>query len=881
MKPSYFLVVFCLFTISSAYAGETSRGSSSSEGTDSRPMTSQNAFAELKNKKMCPPLLTDWVKDDFTDKKANVLGVNLPYFDFPSEAKSCLSSVKSYGDSLKKSGKKTSLSDSESLSNYLADRYPKISPNAKAVLNLCNDLPDGKDQVVKARYYMGMTKLEAMNSTVLDEVAYIDSLIPQNPGVKSVECNTIFPFPQVGKKCEDYKKMLDGKACKVSQESRLDALVEKTKRAMAQLEELEPLFRNCKFKGEEGCENIGMAIQIIKSELPWIDGKKFEAKTNRTKVNASLMNEQLKSDYIKKGIIEQLNENRKDFLSSYQKNLAQSKCLTMVGDDGGAPCSFEDTRSYLSQIPDVVEAPSNTQVSREFGNHVEAEKCMLERGKDRADTKKIVDESAFNAATMALTGGISFAANGLKVVRGLSTATKFKNASLANSALAGVNLSVSARQAIESCKTSTENLLKFSGKPEVIKESLCPESTSKFEINSEAHSSCMLDALLTAPGVWGMVKSLKMASQFSKFSNEDLLKLYKDPQQRKNVEKILAKNGQLDDIERAEGAEALLGRNLTKAEKQCVVDSHYVAPFKSMRMDASVATLSDYSAADLLAKRSVLSACGIGTTEIALLMRSGITGNTPEAALEFIRKSSVKVLGKDLTPTQVDAVWDASGKGFEAQMSLLRKAGFSEEDATRIAKNELNKVNAMEVKAVTLGEQPKAAAAIVAPKPAAPVKTATATLADAFQVNDPERIKAAYKASRAEALQAVQQGKVNSTESVIGLTTKGLSVEESTAILKGTVVTDDGFKTTLAAINGSLKSNAASNTMDKNYNAYQLQKLKVSVMEEHYGAKYKSYGSFDVEKFWGAEEAAAEVYSKASQELKRLEALRNSRWPSP
>ncbi len=882
MNVFVMVLSFIIFGLINSYAGETSRGGTPSGGTDARPMTSKNAFAE-QFKNSCPPALSEWVDDDFSDKKASLFGfVPLP-INFPSEAKACNSIVQNYEDQIKKSGKKANLSNSEAMSSYLAERYKQISPNVNSLLSRCNNLSDGKDKVVKARYYMAASKVEAVNSTVLDEMAYIDSLVPQDQALKKMDCNAIFPFPQIGRKCEDYKRMLNG-SCKQSQEDRLNAMVQKTKSVMETVDQLEGAYRTCKASrtaDQIGCENLGVAIKLIKNDTPWIDGIKFQNSTNQLK-KSNFWKESLKDDIIKKGITAQLSENRRSYAKEYDKNIEVVKCLTNNPTNGKAACSFEDAREYISQLPDLVEPPQTpTQSNREFSGHIDAEKCLIERGMDRAGTKKIIDDSIRDIVITGATVGLAAAPNfGLKFIKGMSTVSKLRTASFVNSAVATANLSVGVRQAITSCSKMSESLLKFNGKQEVLTENICPESSSKLELAHEANTSCLTDALLTSATVWPFVKGLKVASQFSKFSSEDLLKFYKDPGQRARVEKILAKNGKLNDVERLEASETLLGRELNATEKDCVITAHNVAAGKSMRMDLSAATsISELSAADLLAKKTVLSACGISVPEVALLMRAGITGSTPEAALEFIRKSSVKVLGKDLTPSQVDAVWESSNRSFEDKIKILKKAGFSEDDATRIAKNDLNKLNAMEVKAVSLGEQPKETVTVLSAKPPPAIKNSIVVLADAFERGDAEKIQAAYKLSRAEALQAVQQGKVTTTDGVLHLTTKGLNVEESVSLLKGKLTTEADFKDTLTAINGNIKSNSTTNLMEKNYNAFKLQELKVKVMEEYYGSKYKSYGSFDKDKFWDAEEEAAQVYSKASEELQRLSKLRNSRWP--
>ncbi len=619
----YFLFFFTIYFFSlKVFSNDTSTGGQSNVTPVNRNNISRSKSIEFKADS-CPPALTEWIQDDFTDK-TSIFGL----LDFPSDAQSCMSAVKSYEDAIKKSGRKTTLDESLKLGTYLADRYKQISPNAKEVLNKCSILSDCKDNIDKSIFYISTSILVYFIYNLLVEFAYIDSINPKNQSLNSMECSSIFPFPQVGRKCDEYKKMLNG-SCKQSQTDRLNTLVKKTKEISDKIDELKIALRNCTVKNSAtSCQNISLAIQILTNEAPWIEGKKFQEKFINVKANPFLK-EAIKDEQIKQGILEQLNENRKSYLQQYKNNLQQVKCLTYSTGDGKAPCDFEETRNYISKLPDLVDPTKPSNESREFDHHIQAEKCLIERGINRADTKRVVEDAATDVAITIATAGIGTIANGgLKFVKGMSTVSKIKNASFASSALAGMNLSSSAKQAFQSCTKTSEGLLKFSGKPETLKENLCPESSSQFEIAKESYTGCITDALLTAVDVWPFVKGLKMASQLSKFSNDDLLKQYKDPKQREEIEKILAKNGSLTDPERTDAAEKLLGRKLSSSEKSCILNSHYSANDKFMRTSSTESMdLPMLSTADLLSKKSILSACGIQPTEIALLMRAGITGN--------------------------------------------------------------------------------------------------------------------------------------------------------------------------------------------------------------------------------------------------------------
>lgn len=856
----------------------TAIGGELATGKSTPGQTSTNNSADVVMANACPTALNNWVKDDYTNK-TNWFGV-----PFPSEAKTCTSSIQSYKDYIKRSGQKTSLSEAEDFSSYLADRYKQVAPSAKASLSRCNALPNGQDKVAKTRYYMAMEKFESYNTSIVDELAYIDSFDSKNSGLSRIECNPQFPFPKLAQRCDEYKKKINGTACKVTPEQRMDQLVSSTYSALDQVDKLEKAYNKCVREiPVDKCAAIKIVSSRISAENPWIESSQFSQIRGSMRYKAGWQRN-YNREALKRRITGYFSESREILVKQHNSNLKHVRCMSYTTTESGSDCKFEDTRELLDSIPDIPDlTDKRIQKNREFDTYIQAEKCLLDRGMDRENTRRIVTDSGNTAVITVLTAGLSaVGAGGLKVMQGMSTVNRLRSAAGALTLTAGVNLGVGVKQAVESCSKESEATLKFSGTPEAMSENICPDFSSKLQLAKDAESSCMVDALLASADVWPFVKGLNMVGK--QFTRQALLDLYKDPKQREAVEAILKRNGQLTDPERVDAAETLLGKKLSQSEKNCVLNAHSIGAGKYMKTAESEALgVPLLSTSDLLEKKNTLTGCGFQVTDVALLMRAGITGSTPDGAKTFIRQASVKLFGRDLNSSQVDAIWDASGKTREDQVRRLTAAGFSEADATRIANRELDKLSQADVRSVVLKEQPLVVSAkpIVPP---APKPTANASLTDAFERQDADKIKAAYAASRDEAVQITTKNRaevVASPNKILDLSTQGLKVDESADLMKAALAGDDGFKKAMGLIDERVTMAGKNYSFQNEYNQFRLQELKVKLMDDFYTTKFKDkWHNLDVDRFYDADEAGFEAYKKATEKLNKMKEKGSKRWPS-
>ncbi len=590
-------------------------------GSSSTAKTANAEEGVVIDVKACPKMLVDWVKDDFTDKST------LKVFKFPSEVKSCTSAAKAYAEYAQKSGQKTELSEAESLSKYLANRYPQISASAGNSMNSCNALPNGQDKLVKTRYYLALEKFENYNTSIVNELAYIDSMIPSGSALAKLKCNPQFPFPNVAKRCSDYKQKM-GATCKYTPEQRMDAMVSKSYYALNTIKKLEDAYKKCMMsQNAMTCADIQTVVQRISAENPWLNSRQFLQVRAIAKSNTNWEKNFDKND-MKKRISGYFNDTRDSLVKQYETNLKHVRCLTYTTSGfGSSNCKLENTRLLLGSIPDLPDlSDRRLKVNREFDAAIQGEKCLLERGADREKIESLIDQSAISAGVTIATAGLGvIAAGGLKITQGMSSVNRMRSAAGALTVTAGINLSVGVKDAIASCQKESEALFKFSSSSEAISENLCPDPYSKISQAYDAESSCVTDALLASANVWPFVKGLKMVGNSSKYG---LAASFKDPKQREAVEAILAKNGQLSELERPKAAETMLGRGLSALEKNCVMSAHNTAPSKFMR----TADTTDFpesqllSQSELLAKKAVLSKCGFDIAEVTILMRSGITG---------------------------------------------------------------------------------------------------------------------------------------------------------------------------------------------------------------------------------------------------------------
>lgn len=100
-------------------------------------------------------------------------------------------------------------------------------------------------------------------------------MIPNGSALSKLECNPQFPFPNLAKRCNDYKQKM-GAACKYTPEQRLDAMVSKSYYALNTIKKLEGAYKKCIMsQAATTCADIQTVIQRIGAENPWLNSHYF------------------------------------------------------------------------------------------------------------------------------------------------------------------------------------------------------------------------------------------------------------------------------------------------------------------------------------------------------------------------------------------------------------------------------------------------------------------------------------------------------------------------------------------------------------------------------------------------------------------------------
>jgi hypothetical protein len=873
-------------------AGELSNGSAISEF--STGMDSQEDSGNRLDPNSCPKSLVDWVKDDFTDKST------IKIFQFPSEAKTCTTSVRSYQDYAQKSGQKTTLSETENLSRYLAERYKQVSPGMKSVLSKCNNLPNGQDKLVKTRYYMAMEKFEGYNNSLVDELAYIDSVLPGSNGLGDIECNEQFPFPTTGKRCKQYS-VLKGKGCKYTPEQKMQQLISKTYSALNRIDKLEKAKKECDRNSlkPEACQMIQAEITRIENEHPWLQNANYFQDVRQIMKNKSDWYKNFNADVMKKKLSGYFSDNREALKKQYGRSLKHIRCMSYTTMNPDSSCKFEDARKLLAAIPEVPDLSDKKNLqNREFDSYVDAEKCLVDRGLDRAQTKAIIDDSLTDIGIVAATAGLGVVANGgLKMIKGMNGVNRVRGAAMATTAAAAANMYPGLRAAYSSCVGESTELAKFASQPEVMSENICPEPSSKLEVLKDAESSCLTDAILSSADVWPFVKALGLVGRTNK---NLLLANLKDPAQRAELEKILSKNGQLSKTERTDAAEKLLSKHLDEPQKNCILQAHAIGGGKKMRTAGTAEWPDDelLSQSELNQKKDKLRSCGFLSTDISLLMRSGITGespiNLPPGADDYFRKRMQAAFDIDPSIEQVEVLVRANkywAHKPEKAIEILKASGFSDEVINKIVKDKALE-GSIKAKADTIELIPrpeKVVAVPVKPPPAVTSQStapqnasAAATLKSAFESQDTEKIAAAYKASKTEVDKVINKVGADklSIDNLADFSTRGLSPSEAGKYAASKLKNDSDFAEALAKIDKRM-ADSSKKIFEGGFEAAQLQTMKVELMERYYSTKFGiKPGWFDGQTLWDKSEEAAEAYNNAAKILADLLEKRTSRWPT-
>lgn len=501
----------------------------------------------------CPTLLKKSVEDDFSDQSS--FG-----FKFKSEAKVCQSPVRAYQDYLKSKKQNPNFSDANNLGKHFSETFKDVvHPSYQdRFLKDCGKLPPEKASAIQTRFYAASARIAAVNSPILDEVAYYDSVLPSSRSIlEGVDCTPV--FPENAKKCANYRTQSQG--CPIDKKKRLQELVEKTNRNLGAIEALITAHGECEGKVMSGPAGVGsgrggrtamakaavkscdaflQAIELKKNETPWIRGEifnKIAVKETPNRGNKFRTQYNFTEKALEKAIVEQLAANRKGLTDNYKSNLENFRCLTSNVKANGKPCDFKQIRTDLSNLPNLTQdaVAARSQKNSEAKSYLEAEACLLERGEDRAKTKDIVSDSGKGIVITVATVGLGSIASGIRAINTASKVNRVQKAigntlgnatpkvgrafELAAGAANGGLTAEDLNNTYQACSKEMKILAEKSTTSAVNAENICSNSKSPLAQAREEESECIMSALLSAPGVLpfagaipGLVRAAKPAT---------------------------------------------------------------------------------------------------------------------------------------------------------------------------------------------------------------------------------------------------------------------------------------------------------------------------------------------------------------------------------
>lgn len=597
----------------------------------------------------CPLLLEQWVDDDFKDQSS--WG-----FKYKSEARSCQAPVEAYKDFISKKQMSRNFSDAKALGSFLNEKFSKkINPMYRGVLSKCDHLSTPKASVIYTRFYSAGTKLEAANSAVIEELAYLDSVLPESRGVLAgVECPPI--WPELRDKCNVLKEA--GNSCSSDKQKRFDELVKKTQANLVVIENLVASHHSClnKFYSEPGakvgrgyaestrnkiktsCDPIAAAIEIKRNEVPWIRGEDFQkiaVKKKPSPRNGVFVTEyDLTNETVAKAVAKQLNYNRTTLTSSYKSNLDDFRCLSN-GSVDGQQCDFNKIRSHLQKLPDLRGSvfSASTSLEKEANTYFEAENCLLERTEDRHQTRVVVDGSMEGITLTAATFGAGQIVGGVRALNAAGTLGRVRQGALV--ANVGFNASITGHDlyhAYNECSSERQSLIDIAKRADVHKDNLCAQTSASLAQAAEKENNCLVTALLTAPSVLPFVGAIP--------SLKNLFHQYRPP---KTSEIALTDDRIIPRESRGKLAETVLNRPLSERESNALEAAHHVGAGEIGKDGKNLASINNYTDAHIREKARILKEGGFNGEERRRLIEAGIAGYRNQSRLQVNIGSQVLI----------------------------------------------------------------------------------------------------------------------------------------------------------------------------------------------------------------------------------------------
>jgi len=517
----------------------------SSEAIRPHSATTQKDTVKDPTSSNCPITLKQWIDDDFEDKRA-IWG-----WPMKSEAQTCQTSIKKYISHVQSSSSSNRLSIESHMSKKLAH---KINPTFNNYFNGCALTPE-KLSALKTRFYASSAKLETVNSMIIDEVAAIDSILPNSNFLEKIDCTSA--WPDIVSKCSKLKQNM--RSCQISKQQKLDELIQETQEKIPKIEMLISAQHNCinqiyqdsakerighgfsknvQNKIHEVCDSFSETAKEMAKSIPWISGESFQKiaikKKSAPRNGIFSTTYDLSTDTISKAITSQLENNRTAYQTEYTKNLSDFRCLTDKSDKAPEHCDFKNIRTRLAALPDFKQLPFTTKDSLdiEAAQHFQAESCLIARGEDREQTKSKVDGpivttvkigasviaglaiSAASAGTadilfarQAITAGLSFVSRARQTMNGFNSLNTLQKLAVASSAGMFTNSVHSVGHTnYQYCKQDKEYIIQLEKQADPTIENICPNKKHGLSQAKAKHNHCLAATMMSVPMLIPFIK---------------------------------------------------------------------------------------------------------------------------------------------------------------------------------------------------------------------------------------------------------------------------------------------------------------------------------------------------------------------------------------
>ena len=620
------LIMASLFCFEMVFANDLSTGG----GAQLEPKNSTTAVSNgVLN--TCPSALSNLVKSDFENKGA-VLGL----ISVKSQAQQCQTKLNEALVAFKSSSNVSSLSEKESATNTLLGSFSQIGSIAGSSMNKCNTLNSNDDLITKTRYIHAVGKLEGMSSSLVDELAYIDSMLPSEGGLSKISqsCQTSQLFPKLAKKCADYSSQMSA-TCSKSPEEKLTDLTETSLNKLGEYSDLNEMLRRCehnvhsKNEGQKSsdCFEIRRLMESMLVKYPWISTPQFyaikESIRNRNSWTPEIREKMFK--YTKERVRSYLSQTRDSLVEQFKKNQTYSKCLTTNADLNPADCNTEKISKLLDQLPEpVIKKETNIRKLETpeyivLGKLFDTEKCIADRRLEqqkKVDLINTVTEVGITAVTTVLTAGtFLITSSGLKIVQGINRTNQLRNLARVNVALNAVGTAANASSVYMKCR-NVEAISKLSDMlPEVaLKNNICPDP--KMSQLQDQDDTCALQSLMVVGNMATLGAGLGVFSKIAGKRNAELQEFIDLVKKPGSQNRDLRFASSLTMTERIQVTEAALGRKLSPEQIKALKKAHELGPF-------------DFDPESILTreKDEILQAAGFSKRESAVIRGNGLAGS--------------------------------------------------------------------------------------------------------------------------------------------------------------------------------------------------------------------------------------------------------------